>query len=116
MMSRSFATSSSLRLSVRVSGLSPAFATISFARKRPMPKMYVSAISIRLLRGKSTPAIRAIPLMPPRLSALALLVARVGADHAHGALAADDLALATNTSDGCSNFHDLRLLLGAVGD
>ena len=42
-------------------------------------------------------------------SALALLVARVGADHAHHALAADDLAIAAHLLDGCGYFHDLLL-------
>ena len=38
---------------------------------RPIPWMYVSATSMRLLRGRSTPAIRAI-MLPQLLSALPL--------------------------------------------
>jgi hypothetical protein len=38
-------------------------------------------------------------------SALALLVTRVGADHANDALAPDDLAVAADLLDGSRNFH-----------
>src|SRR4051812_34919908 len=37
---------------------------------------------------------------------LLLLVLRVGADDAHGAFAAHDLAVFTNPSDACSYLHD----------
>jgi hypothetical protein len=39
------------------------------------------------------------------VSALALFVAAILADNPHNALAADDLAVATNTFYGCTNFH-----------
>ena len=42
-------------------------------------------------------------------SALTLLVTRVGADHAHHALAADDLAVAAHLLDGSGDFHGLLL-------
>jgi hypothetical protein len=57
--------------------------------------MYVSAISMRLLRGSSTPAMRAMD--PP--SALPLLVPRVLAQDAHHARAADDFALPADRLD-----------------
>src|SRR5664280_3406216 len=38
-------------------------------------------------------------------SALTLLVARVGADHAHDTLAPDHLAMAAHLLDRCCNFH-----------
>jgi hypothetical protein len=50
--------------------------------------MYVSDTSSRFSRGMSTPAIRAMALL-----ALPLLVARIGADDPHRAVAADHLAL-----------------------
>ena len=37
--------------------------------------------------------------------ALALFVARVGTDHAHHALAADDAAVLANATNGASYFH-----------
>src|SRR5688572_5539793 len=73
--------------------------------------MYVSAISMRLLRGRSTPAMRAMTLP----LTLALLVARVATDDSNDALALDDLALDADRFDGCSNFHWLLLLLGDQG-
>src|ERR1700746_3707049 len=67
--------------------------------------MYVSAISIRLLRGRSTPEIRAIRSLPSLGSALPLLVTRVRAEDAHHAVAPDHLALATDWLDGCTYLH-----------
>src|SRR5215470_10487990 len=67
--------------------------------------MYVSAISIRLLRGRSTPAMRAIRWVLFLRSALALLVARVLAEHPHDALPPDDLALSTDGFHRCAYFH-----------
>src|ERR1700674_4048189 len=58
---------------------------------------------MRLSRGTSMPAIRAMCLLLP----LALLVLRVVADHAHDSMPADDLALLTATLDGCLYFHAL---------
>src|SRR5512133_1343590 len=73
--------------------------------------MYVSAISTRFSRGRSTPAMRAILLSEPaRALALALLVAGVGrADDPHGALALDDLALLAHLLDRRADLHDRRL-------
>src|SRR5712671_2290364 len=75
-------------------------------------------------RGRSMPAIRAIVLnlswllalsfwllakakspRPKAVSALALFVFRVDADHPHHTLAVDDLALVTNFLYRCSYFH-----------
>src|SRR5271170_5115947 len=68
--------------------------------------MYVSAISIRLFFGSSTPAMRAIA--KPFL-ALALLVARVGAKDAHDAFAAHDLAVLANLLYRSPDLHLLSL-------
>src|SRR5687768_8827640 len=59
-------TSSSVRSLTRTSGLTPAVERMTFERCRPMPKMYVSPISMRFVRGRSTPEIRAIVLYPCR--------------------------------------------------
>src|SRR5688500_13537508 len=59
-------------------------------------------ISMRLLIGILTPAMRAIP---SAVLALALLVARVLADHQHRAAAADHFALLAHGLDGCSYLH-----------
>jgi len=51
-----------------------------------------------------------------RASALALLVARIGADHTNHTLAADDLAVAAHFLDRCRDFHRLLLdLFNALG-
>src|SRR3954467_13092913 len=63
--------------------------------------MYVSAISMRLLRGRSTPAMRAILI----LLTLTLLVLGVAADDANDALTLDGLALGADRLDGSSYFH-----------
>src|SRR5581483_5767011 len=55
-----------------------------------------------LLRGRSTPAMRAMTLPLP------LLVLRVFADHAHHAAAVDDLALVANFLYRCPNLHKNR--------
>src|SRR5262245_36743381 len=49
----------------------------------------------------SIPEIRGMPLL-----SLTLLVARIGADHPHDAVAADDLAVLTDAADAGSDFHD----------
>src|SRR6266567_3915530 len=79
----------------------------------------------RLLRGRSTPAIRAInltsaakaaiqiaryrhgwkPCPPESCLPLALFVFRILADHPHHALAVNDLALVANFLYRCSYFH-----------
>src|SRR5712675_976197 len=83
-------------------------------------------------RGRSMPAIRAIVLnlswllalsfwllakakspRPKAVSALALFVFRVDADHPHHTLAVDDLALVTNFLYRCSYFHKLSSQLSA---
>src|SRR5262245_32922341 len=75
--------------------------------------MYVSPISTRLVRGRSTPAIRAIVLSLP------LLVLLVGADHPYDAFTADDLALDADLFHRRSDFHlflrSRRRLLSAPG-
>src|SRR5919199_2301928 len=65
--------------------------------------MYVSPTSTRLLSGMLMPAIRAIRLP------LTLLVTRVLADHEHGAVAADDLALLAHGLDRRSDLHAPRI-------
>src|SRR5579884_3358532 len=57
---------------------------------------------VGLLLGRSTPRIRG--MVVPR-SALALLVARVLADHQQLAVPADQLALLADTLDARSHFH-----------
>src|SRR5438132_5631014 len=66
--------------------------------------MYVSPTSTRLLSGMLMPAIRAICLKLP----LTLLVTRVLADHEHGAVTADDLALLAHRLDRRSDLHAPR--------
>src|SRR5262245_48461976 len=64
----------------------------------------------------STPAIRAMNELPlPLLLTLALLVARVLADDAHRAVAADHLALLTHLLDRRTDLHVILWLLVAVG-
>src|SRR6266851_513439 len=58
-------------------------------------------MNARLLRGRSTPAIRAIVLLLP----LSLLVFRILANHPHHTLAVDDLALIANLLYRCPYFH-----------
>ena len=60
MNSRSFASSGSCKSLTRVSGFTPVAARVACARVNPIPKMYVSAISTRFSRGRSTPTRRAI--------------------------------------------------------
>jgi hypothetical protein len=48
-------------------------------------------------------------------SALALLVAWIGTDHAHDTLATDDFAIATHFLDRGGNFHGLVLVLVLLG-
>src|SRR4051812_11937185 len=69
--------------------------------------MYVRPISTRLLSGMLMPAMRAMTNLP-----LPLLVAWVGADHEHPAVAADDLALLAHRLDRRSYLHDpFRLMI-----
>src|SRR5688572_3718478 len=110
MTSRMRRTSCSSRSSLRLSRETPALSSSVPAERRPIPKMYVSAISMRLLRGRSTPAMRAIDVSYLGLLALALLVARVGADDADDALAPDHLALGTNFLHRRSDLHDVPRL------
>src|SRR5947208_10013802 len=102
---RSLPASSSLKLLTRVSGLTPAFSSRRFAVVGPMPKMYVSATSMRFSIGRSMPAMRATVVL---LSALALLVPRVAAaDHTNDALATHHLAVLADLLHGRSNLHDV---------
>src|SRR5690606_33665771 len=64
--------------------------------------MYVSPMTTRLSRGKSTPAILAIVRHP---LALLLLVFRVLANHHHPAVAADDLALLAHALTRRTHLH-----------
>src|SRR5450759_5131340 len=91
-------TSSSDRSLTRVFALTSAAERMRLEAGRPIPKMYVKPISTRLLRGRSTPAIRAILSLP-------LFVLRIFADHPQHALAADRLAFCANLLDGCPDFH-----------
>src|SRR5690606_1818110 len=66
-------SSSSVRSRTRLSGSTPVAASVSRARVLPTPKMYVSATSVRLSRGRSTPTSRAMlscPHVLPEVSAL----------------------------------------------
>src|SRR5438552_10400034 len=87
--SRSLSISASVRSLIFAEILTPAASQIERARDRPTPKIAVSAMAACWWFGMLMPAIRAMtcPL------SLTLLVARVGADHAHHALAPHDLAL-----------------------
>src|SRR3954470_13472698 len=86
----------------------PVASQIWRARVRPMPKMAVRPISACWCGGMLMPAIRAMSFPLNLLqSALALLVARIRADHADNALAADDLAVAANFLDRSRNSHVL---------
>src|SRR5437016_13852221 len=70
--------------------------------------MYRSAISSRLSRGRSTPAIRAMfraPLLP-----LPLLVPRVGTDHEDPSAPADDPAAVADPLHGWPDLHDVPLI------
>src|SRR6478609_3487101 len=71
--------------------------------------MYRSAISSRLSRGRSTPAIRAMFRELPSL-ALPLLVPRVGADHEDPPAAADDAAAVADPLHRWSHLHDVPLI------
>src|SRR5258706_12358914 len=108
---RSRPVSSSVRPFTRVSGLTPVMERIFCEVERPIPKMYVSAISMRFSFGRSTPAIRAKTL----LLSLALLVARVLADDPHDAFAPDHFAVLANLRYGRLHLHD-RSLLVSVDD
>src|SRR6185503_9993298 len=93
MIVRSLPESSSLKLFTRTSGLTPDCERILRAVVRPMPKMYVSATSMRFSAGRSMPAMRATN-QPPRSLLLTLLVPRIAlADHADHALATHHLAV-----------------------
>src|SRR6476620_12730102 len=71
--------------------------------------MYRSAISSRLSRGRSTPAIRAMFGELPSL-ALPLLVPWVGADHEDPPTPADDPAAVADPLHRWSDFHDVPLI------
>src|SRR5512142_1624411 len=96
--SRRRSISASVRSLILVERFTPATSQIILARERPMPKIAVSAIEACCWLGMLIPAIRAMSVLYPL--SLALLVARVAADHAHHALAPHDLALAADFLDG----------------
>ena len=71
--------------------------------------------------GQLKNANRRLYLNRTATSTLALLVARIGTDDPHHALAPDDLAVATDTFDRSQNFHwispeNIARLLGAEHD
>jgi hypothetical protein len=101
-------SSSSVSLPARIAGSISALVHTSRASLGPMPKMYRSEIAAGLLLGMSTPATRGIAhiLSRPGLSALALLVLGVGADHPHHALAPHDAAVLATSSHRALDFHD----------
>src|SRR5260221_10157182 len=72
-----------------------------------MPNRYVSPVSTRFSRGRSTPSIRAIvSRYSLRLGlTLALLVLRVITNDVHFARALDDLALRATLANGCLDLH-----------
>src|SRR6476620_7475207 len=101
-------TSSSVRADTLVFGSRSRSAHSFCAVGLPIPKMYVREISNRFSRGMSIPAMRAIsvPVVPSWVpSALALLVARVVADHHDATVPADDLALLAHLLDAGTNLH-----------
>src|SRR5215216_1374475 len=98
-------TSSSFSSWTRRSGLTPVSSRIFFAVDWPIPKMYVSPISIRLLRGRSTPAIRAMALPLPLLVPRVLL-----ADDPNDAPATDHLAMLTDRLDAATHLHERPLV------
>jgi hypothetical protein len=66
----------------------------------PTPKMYVSAVSTRFSRGRSTPAIRAILSLPLLVLGIAL------ADDPDHPAPADHLAVLADGSDARTYLHD----------
>src|SRR5438128_1930728 len=60
---RSRPVSSSVRFFTRVAGFTPVAFRIFFEVVSPIPKMYVSAVSMRFSFGRSMPAIRAKELL-----------------------------------------------------
>src|SRR5882762_4821976 len=101
---RSLPASSSESAFVRVFGLTPAFSSRRFAVVGPMPKMYVSATSMRFSIGRSMPAMRATGVL---LSALTLLVPRIAAaDHTNDALATHHFAVLADLLHGRTNLHE----------
>src|SRR5215218_1084786 len=71
--------------------------------------MYVSPISSRFWLGRFTPAIRAMLLLTCAFSALALLVARVAADHHRATVPLDDATALTHGLHRRTNFHTRAL-------
>ena len=65
MISRIRTTSASASESALASPGTRAFSQICRADVRPMPVMYVSAMSMRLFLGRSMPAMRAMPFSFP---------------------------------------------------
>src|SRR5918992_3703782 len=91
---------SSVSSRTRVSGEMPAVVRIRVVLVGPMPWMYVRATSTRFSRGMSTPAIRAMPLLP-----LPLLVLGNDADDHDDARALDHLAALATRLDRWRNLH-----------
>src|SRR5665213_784875 len=118
MVSRNLAVSASVKSRTRVSRLTPFLFKMSRLLVSPMPKIERSAYSIRLSRGRSTPAIRAKDcLLVTQDLALPLLVLLDNADNAHDAVALYYLAFITDFFNRCSDFHlysTPRLGLGPI--
>src|SRR5690606_12627293 len=68
------------------------------------PKIDVSAMPTCLFSGMFMPAIRATFTF---LLTLTLLMTRVGTNHPHHAVAADDFAVPAHFLDRCPDFHEL---------
>src|SRR5690606_41367936 len=93
------------RCAARGSGFTPVWARIFVAVDAPIAWMYVSAPSILLFRGRSTPAIRAMRLSLP------LLVSRIPlADDPDHPTAPDHLAVLTDRLDAAPDLHAPALL------
>src|SRR5690606_9173047 len=101
---RIFATSGSARSLTCVSGAIPATWQICRALGRPIPKIDVSTMPTCLFSGMFMPAIRATFTF---LLTLTLLMTRVGTNHPHHAVAADDFAVPAHFLDRCPDFHEL---------
>src|SRR5690625_2944425 len=120
---RMASSSCSVRSRILRSSATPVALQISAERLRPMPKMYVSAMTVCLLSGTLTPAIRAInpisqsergkPAMlansrrrPHAALPLALLVTSVSrANHAHGPVSPDYPAVTANLLNRSTYLH-----------
>src|SRR5450755_3659608 len=79
-------------------------------RRRAADAVDRSQADLGVLVGRDVDAGNACHVLPSE-SALTLLVTRVGANHAHDALAPHDLAMAAHLLDRCCDFHFQLLLV-----